>query len=45
MAQGHISLSVDNEQDVVPKCVAEDLPEQQPSEGKCHLTYFVLLTL
>jgi hypothetical protein len=24
---------------VVPKCVAEDLPEQQPGEGKCPLTY------
>jgi hypothetical protein len=20
---------------VVPKCIADDLPEQQPSEGKC----------
>jgi hypothetical protein len=29
---------------VVPKCVAEDLPEQQPSEGKCPLTYYVLHT-
>jgi hypothetical protein len=28
---------------VVPKCVAEDLLEQQPSEGKCPLTYYVLL--
>jgi hypothetical protein len=23
---------------VVPECVAEDLPEQQPGEGKCPLT-------
>jgi hypothetical protein len=30
---------------VVPKCVAEDLLEQQPSEGKCHVTYYVVLTL
>jgi hypothetical protein len=30
---------------VVPKCVAEDLPEQQPGEGKCPLTYYVLSTL
>jgi hypothetical protein len=30
---------------VVPECVAEDLPEQQPAEGKCPLTYYVLLTL
>jgi hypothetical protein len=30
---------------MVPKCVAEDLLEQQPSEGKCPLTYYVLLTL
>jgi hypothetical protein len=30
---------------MVPKCVAEDLPEQQPDEGKCPLTYYVLLTL
>jgi hypothetical protein len=36
---------LDNEQSVVPKCVAEDLPEQQPGEGKCPLTYYVLLTL
>jgi hypothetical protein len=26
---------------VVPKCVAEDLPEQQPGEGKCPLTHYV----
>jgi hypothetical protein len=30
---------------MVPKCVVEDLPEQQPSESKCPLTYYVLLTL
>jgi hypothetical protein len=50
----HLSLSkcfecmiacLDNEQPVVPECVAEDLPEQQPGEGKCPLTYYVLLTL
>jgi hypothetical protein len=28
---------------MAPKCVAEDLPEQQPGEGKCPLTYYVLL--
>jgi hypothetical protein len=39
------SLYLDNEQLVVPDCVAEDLPEQQPGEGKCPLTYYVLLTL
>jgi hypothetical protein len=27
---------------VVPECVAEDLPELQPDEGKCPLTYYVL---
>jgi hypothetical protein len=30
---------------VVPECVAKDLPEQQPGEGKCPLTYYVLCTL
>jgi hypothetical protein len=30
---------------VVPKRVAKDLPEQQPGEGKCVLTYYVLHTL
>jgi hypothetical protein len=30
---------------MVPECVAKDLPEQQPGEGKCPLTYYVLLTL
>jgi hypothetical protein len=29
---------------VVPECVVEDLHEQQPSEGKCRLTHYVLLT-
>jgi hypothetical protein len=38
-------LCLDNEQLVVPECVAEDLPEQQPSGSKCSLTYYVLLTL
>jgi hypothetical protein len=39
------SLYLDDEQHVVPKRVAEDLPEQQPREGKCPLTYYVLHTL
>jgi hypothetical protein len=30
---------------VVPGCVAEDLPEQQPGEGKCPMTCYVLHTL
>jgi hypothetical protein len=30
---------------VVPECVAKDLLEQQPGEGKCPMTYYVLLTL
>jgi hypothetical protein len=30
---------------MVLECVAEDLPEQQPGEGKCHLTHYVPLTL
>jgi hypothetical protein len=30
---------------VVPKCVAEDLPDQQPGEGKFPLTRYVLHTL
>jgi hypothetical protein len=30
---------------VVPECVAEDIPEQQPGEGKSPLTYYVLHTL
>jgi hypothetical protein len=38
------SLYLDNEQPVVPECVAEDLPEQQSGEGKCPLTYYVLHT-
>jgi hypothetical protein len=28
---------------MVPDCVAEDFPEQQPGEGKCPLTHYVLL--
>jgi hypothetical protein len=39
------SLYLDNEQPEVPECVAGDLPEQQPGEGKCALTYYVLHTL
>jgi hypothetical protein len=39
------SLYLDNEQSEFPECVVEDLPEQQPGEGKCPLTYYVLLTL
>jgi hypothetical protein len=30
---------------MVPECVAEDLLEQQPGEGKSPLTHCVLLTL
>jgi hypothetical protein len=29
---------------VVPECVAEDLFEQQPGEGKCPLTHYVPFT-
>jgi hypothetical protein len=39
------SLYLANEQPVVPECVAEDLPEQQPGKGKCPRTYHVLFTL
>jgi hypothetical protein len=39
------SLYLDNEQLVVPECVAEDPPEQQPGEGKCPQTYYVILYL
>ena len=39
------SLYLDNEQLVVPECVAEDPSQQQPGEGKCPLTYYVLHTL
>ena len=28
-----------------PEFVAKDLPEQQPGEGKCPLTHYVLHTL
>jgi hypothetical protein len=38
------SLYLDNEQSVVPKWV-EDLPEQQPDECKCPLTYYVVHNL
>jgi hypothetical protein len=34
---------LDNEQSEVPECVVGDLPEQQPGEGKCPQTYYVLL--
>jgi hypothetical protein len=30
---------------VVSECVAEDLLEQQPGEGKCPMTHYVLFTL
>jgi hypothetical protein len=30
---------------MVPECVTEDFPEQQPGEGKCPLTHYVLLNL
>jgi hypothetical protein len=30
---------------MVPECAAEDLPEQKPGEGKCPLTYYVIVTL
>jgi hypothetical protein len=39
------SLYLDNEQPVVPEYVVEDLPKQQPREGKCPLTYYAILTL
>jgi hypothetical protein len=26
---------------MVPDCVAKDLPEKQPGEGKCPLTHYV----
>jgi hypothetical protein len=38
-------LCVDNEHSVVPECVAEDFLEQQPGEGKCPLTHYVLFNL
>jgi hypothetical protein len=37
------SLYLDNKESEVPECVVEDLPEQQPGEGKCPQTYHVLL--
>ena len=39
------SLYLDNEQSEVSECVVGDLPEQQPGEGKCPLTYYVLHAL
>jgi hypothetical protein len=36
---------LDNEGPLVPECVAEDLPEQHPGEGKCSLTHYVLHNL
>ena len=36
-------LCVDNEQSKVPECVAGDFREQQPGEGKCPLTHYVLV--
>jgi hypothetical protein len=39
------SLYLDNEKHVVLECVAEDLPQQQPGEGKCPVTHYVLHTL
>jgi hypothetical protein len=39
------SLYLDNEQFEVPECVVGDLLEQQPGEGKCPLTNYVLHTL
>jgi hypothetical protein len=39
------SLYLDNEQSEFPECVVGDLPEQQPGEGKCPLTHYVLHTL
>jgi hypothetical protein len=37
------SLYLDNEQFEIPECVVGDLPKQQPGEGKCPQTYYVLL--
>jgi hypothetical protein len=37
------SLYLDNEKSEVPECVVGDLPEQQPGEGNCPQTYYVLL--
>jgi hypothetical protein len=39
------SLYLDNKQSEIPECVVGDLPEQQPGEGKCPLTHYVLHTL
>jgi hypothetical protein len=35
------SLYSNIEQSEVPECVARDLPEQQPGEGKCPLSHYV----
>jgi hypothetical protein len=37
------SLYLDNEQSEIPECVAEEPFEQQPGEGKCLQTYYVIL--
>jgi hypothetical protein len=39
------SIYLDNEQSEFPECVVGDLLEQQPGEGKCPLTHYVLHTL
>jgi hypothetical protein len=36
---------VDNEESEVSECVVGDFPKQQPGEGKCPLTHYVLFTL
>jgi hypothetical protein len=36
---------IDNEQSEVSECVAGDFPKQQPGEGKCPLTHYVLFIL
>jgi hypothetical protein len=38
-------LCVDNEQSEGSECVAGDFSEQQPGEGRCPLTHYVLFTL
>jgi hypothetical protein len=38
-------LYVDNKQSEVSECVAGDFSEQQPGEGKCPLTHYILFTL
>jgi hypothetical protein len=39
------SLYLDKEKSEVPECVVGDLPKQQPGEGKCPPTHYVLHTL